>query len=99
MQYLFNDVSDSIQQWNVAAASGSLPITAGMYAIGRLYKNITTDESGNQVVQYTDKHNHVILKKVQALASPATAAHKGWAVHIMCMMTWAICDLRCNPAQ
>ncbi|HEY8936261.1 MAG TPA: DUF6443 domain-containing protein, partial [Cyclobacteriaceae bacterium] len=79
MQYLFNDVSDSVQQWNIAAASGSLPVTAGMYAIGQLYKNITTDESGHQVVQYTDKNNLVILKKVQALASPATAAHKGWA--------------------
>ena len=48
-----------------------------MYAAGTLYKTITTDEAGHQVVEYKDETGHVVLKKFQLSASPGTA-HVGW---------------------
>ena len=76
-QYLINSASDSVQIWNINAAAGSLPVSAGLYSMGQLYKNVTTDEQNHQVVEYKDKENHVVLKKVQLAASTGTA-HVGW---------------------
>lgn len=77
-QYLFNLVSDSVQQWSIASTPGSIPVSAGAYPAGMLTKTITTDEASHQVVEFSDKEGHVILKKVQALEAPGLA-HHGWA--------------------
>ncbi|MHA4810404.1 DUF6443 domain-containing protein [Flavitalea flava] len=77
MQYLVNSLSDSVQIWNISLTAGSLPVSAGVYPAGRLFKNVTADEQSHQVVEYKDKEGHVILKKVQVAASPGTA-HVGW---------------------
>jgi hypothetical protein len=37
--------------------------TAGVYPAGQLYKTITTDEHGKQVIEFKDKQGQVILKK------------------------------------
>ncbi len=76
-QYMTNTPSDNVQIWNIAAVAGSIPTSAGSYAGGLLYKTSTTDENGNQVVEYTDKEGRVLLKKVQNIPSPG-AAHAGW---------------------
>ena len=77
LNYLVNQASDSVRIWNIAYPIGSIPTTTAMYTAGTLYKTITTDEAGHQVVEYKDETGHVVLKKVQLAASPGTA-HVGW---------------------
>src|SRR5579871_2123161 len=76
-QYLLNAATDSVRIWTIASTPGSLPTTTSIYAATMLTKNISIDEQNHQVVQYTDKEGHMVLKKVQLTASPGTA-HAGW---------------------
>jgi hypothetical protein len=75
--YEANGQQDSVAIWNIAMAQGSIPTMAGFYPAGQLYRNITTDESGHQVIEYKDKEGELILKKVQLADIPGTA-HAGW---------------------
>ncbi|SKD09162.1 RHS repeat-associated core domain-containing protein [Chitinophaga ginsengisegetis] len=77
-QYLINTVSDSVRIWDFAA-SGIIPtsLAGRIYTAGQLYKNVTTDEAAGQVVEYKDKKDRVILKKVQLADNPGTG-HMGW---------------------
>lgn len=68
----------------------------GAYQAGTLYKNVTTDEQGKQVIEFKDKEGKVVLKKVQLTAAPdngSGSSHAGW------MCTYYIYDdltnLRC----
>src|SRR6185437_6820828 len=76
-QYLSNGANDSVHIWNIDTLPGSLPVDAGVYPMGQLHELVTTDEQGHQVVEYSDKTGHVVLKKVQISASPGVA-HVGW---------------------
>jgi RHS repeat-associated protein len=76
-QYLSNTASDSIRIWTVGDAPGSTPATTTMYGAGQLYKSISVDEDGRQVVKYMDKERHMVLKKTQLWNTPA-AGHSGW---------------------
>ncbi|MBS0028874.1 DUF6443 domain-containing protein [Chitinophaga sp. 22321] len=77
-RYQINTVADSVRIWDF---SGSLVIPVSgagkIYAAGQLYKNLSIDEAGSQVVEYKDKEGRVVLKKVQLSATPGTA-HMGW---------------------
>lgn len=53
----------------------------GSYASGSLYKEVTFDEHGKQVIQFNDKHGKVVLKKVQltaAVDNGTGSGHLGW---------------------
>lgn len=77
-QYLVNAVSDSVRIWDFANSQVIPTSPAGRtYIAGQLYKNVAIDEAGNQVVEYKDKENRVVLKKVQLSATPGTG-HMGW---------------------
>lgn len=79
-QYLINTASDSVRIWRVPA-NNVIPVSSStdIYAAGQLFKNILIDESGNQVVEYKDKEDNLVLKKVQmATASQLGTAHIGW---------------------
>jgi RHS repeat-associated protein len=76
-QYSVNAVGDSVQNWTIASAAESLPVSVGRYAAGTLNKNIMTDEAGHQVIQYTDLQGHMLLKKVQLIANPSSGP-TGW---------------------
>jgi RHS repeat-associated protein len=76
-QYLVNTALDSVQIWTIAAAQGSIPTDSGTYAMGTLYKNVTQDEAGNQVITYVDMEGRTILKKVQVAVTPGIG-HSGW---------------------
>ncbi len=76
-QYEVNGTTDSVVIWTIASVAESLPVNSGSYTAGSLYKNVTTDEAGHQVIQYTDLQQHVLLKKVQVAAAPATGP-SGW---------------------
>ncbi|HVI46754.1 MAG TPA: DUF6443 domain-containing protein [Chitinophaga sp.] len=73
-QYQINTVNDSVRLWSV---SGNTVITPAIYDAGQLYKNVTTDETGNQIIEFKDKEGLVVLKKVQISASSGSA-HMGW---------------------
>jgi RHS repeat-associated protein len=104
--YWVNTATDSVRIWNIAAPTAvpsgfATPTNAGMYAAGLLYKSIATDEAGHQVIEFKDKQNHVVLKKVQntaAIDAGTGSGHNGW------LCTYYIYDdydnLRCviNPA-
>jgi len=75
--YFGNTADDSVQIWNIGFTSGDLPINAGTYPEGELYKNTTSDEQGHQVIEYKDKEGHVVLKKAQLWDVPA-GGHSGW---------------------
>ncbi len=80
-QSLANTLSDNIQIWNISLTQGNLPISAGAYLPGQLYKTISFDENNLQVIVYKDKDGHVILKKSQltAVPDPGTGSqHAGW---------------------
>jgi RHS repeat-associated protein len=77
VQYQVNQASDSVRVWNIAYPVGSIPTTTSTYPAGSLYKTITTDEAGHQTVEYKDLTGHIVLKKVQLVATPGTA-HVGW---------------------
>ncbi|MFT3704798.1 MAG: DUF6443 domain-containing protein [Agriterribacter sp.] len=76
-QYLVNEVSDSVQIWNIKSAQGSLPINGGRYQNGQLRKLISVDENGHEKIEYRDKLGKVVLKKIQLANSPGSA-HVGW---------------------
>lgn len=75
-QYLINTTTDSVRIWNMVSGS-NIPVSSTAYATGQLYKNIIVDEGGNQLVEYKDKEDKVILRKVQLAGVPGTA-HVGW---------------------
>jgi RHS repeat-associated protein len=83
MKYWFNTIADSIKKWSVTNVTdnwGTYSMT-GAYPAGELYKNVTVDEHGKQVVEFKDKEGKVILKKVQltATADAGTGSnYTGW---------------------
>ncbi len=72
-----NGAADSVRIWTISANDRSIPTSSGYYAYRQLYKNVTKDEHGKQVIEYIDKEGKTILKKVQLDASPGTH-HDGW---------------------
>lgn len=89
MKYTVNTDADKVRVWNISfstdlSVSIPLPYTNDPYAAGELHKNVTIDENGKQVVEYTDKQSLVVLKKVQMAATPGLII-PGGCVLIMCM--------------
>jgi RHS repeat-associated protein len=70
--YWINTNADDVKKWNVynngIGVLGSYS-NDGSYGAGTLYKNITTDENNNQVIEFKDLDGKVILKKVSLGAS------------------------------
>jgi RHS repeat-associated protein len=67
-KYWINTDADAVRIWTVT--DGTLGTfgtytSPGVYLAGELYKNITEDENGKQVIEFKDKEGKVILKKVQ----------------------------------
>ncbi|SDF77522.1 DUF6443 domain-containing protein [Chitinophaga filiformis] len=76
IQELSNTVADSVRDWRMSSTS-PIPTSTTTYMAGYLFKRITTDENGSQVIEYKDKKDHLLLRKVQQAASPGTG-HIGW---------------------
>ncbi|ACU62082.1 DUF6443 domain-containing protein [Chitinophaga pinensis] len=73
-RYLVNTVSDSVRIWNMGTV---VPTSNSNYGAGQLQKNVSIDEHGSQVVEFKDKEDRVVLKKVQIANNPGTG-HIGW---------------------
>jgi RHS repeat-associated protein len=83
MKYFMNTVTDAVRNWtvtNVVNTFGTYATTAA-YNAGELYKNITVDEHGKQLIEFKDKEGKIILKKIQLTATAdagAGSGHSGW---------------------
>ena len=55
--------------------SGGNVTSSGYYAASELYKSVSTDEHGNNTIEYADKEGLVVLKKVQLDASTYTQTY------------------------
>jgi|CXWL01.1.fsa_nt_gi YD repeat-containing protein len=82
-KYWINTNVDNVQMWkcdNVANSFGTYS-SLGAYPAGELYKNVSVDEHGKQVIEFKDKEGKVILKKVQLTAiadAGAGSGYTGW---------------------
>ncbi len=91
-KYWFNTTTDSVRIWNVTegpAGTFGTYATTGMYAAGKLYKNVMVDEHGKQVIEFKDNSDKVVLKKVQFTADVDTGTGKG---HFGWLCTYYIYD-------
>jgi RHS repeat-associated protein len=66
-KYWLNTAADAVRMWNVNNVSNGLGnyTTSSTYPAGTLYKNITVDEHGKQVIEFKDKEGTVLLKRMQ----------------------------------
>ncbi|MCD2425097.1 DUF6443 domain-containing protein [Niabella pedocola] len=85
-KYLVNTSQDSIRIWDVTNAVtpgdwGTYAARNASYAAGSLYKSITVDEQGSQVIEFTNNEGLTVLKKVQLTATADNGlgnGHSGW---------------------
>jgi RHS repeat-associated protein len=83
-KYYFNTGTDDVRVWNVADVPNGLGTynspagQAGLYPSASLYKSITVDENGGQVIEFKDKDGLVILKKVKLTAAPDNGSGSGY---------------------
>ena len=79
---LTNTINDSVKIWKVTDNAEFGTYNAiGNYAPGELYKTISTNEMGVQVIEYKDLDQRMILRKVQLGAAPdpgTGSGHNGW---------------------
>ncbi|MFB6457625.1 DUF6443 domain-containing protein [Chitinophaga sp. Hz27] len=62
-----NTANEEVRIWNVDVTPNSIPTSPATpwYADGELTKVITTNENGKRTISYTDKNNHIILKRIE----------------------------------
>jgi RHS repeat-associated protein len=83
MKYLVNTVADDVKMWMVSDVAGNFGnyTMTGAYREGELFKNITIDENGKQVIEFKDRQGNVILKKVQVAGvtdNGSGCGYQGW---------------------
>src|SRR3569833_36071 len=61
----------------IGATAGALPVSAGIYPAGQLYKSVTIDEDSHLKTEYKDITGNIILRKVQLNDVPG-AGVDGW---------------------
>ncbi|WP_188316091.1 DUF6443 domain-containing protein [Chitinophaga agrisoli] len=76
-QYLVNTTADAVRIWDIAVTA-VLPVsTRGVYEEGQLSKSVSVNEDGLRTVEFKDKKNQLILKRVE-LVKGAADGHSGW---------------------
>jgi RHS repeat-associated protein len=76
-QYLVNTTADGVRIWDLPATGPPTSAAGRAYLAGQLYKNVTRDERGLRVVEFKDKEDRVVLKKVE-LSAAAADGHANW---------------------
>ena len=86
IQYLTNTTTDAVPLWTITFDTTNfdtqnIPQTTATYAPGTLYKTITTDERGSEVIEFKDLEGQVVEKAVQAASTVSgTDPYTGWLV-------------------
>ncbi|OQP66424.1 hypothetical protein A3860_13105 [Niastella vici] len=67
VKYWMNTATDVVRIWTVNNVSSDFGTytSSGIYPAGTLYKNVTVDEHGKQIIEFKDKSGKVVLKRVQ----------------------------------
>jgi len=79
--YWVNTVNDDVKKFtvtDVANGWGTYSIASGVYNAGTLFKKVTVDERGNQLIEFKDLDGQVILRKVQLTATPDDGTGTGY---------------------
>ncbi len=76
-KYSVNTATDAVRLFSISTAPGAIPNSTSNYASGQLYKYVTIDENGKQIVEYKDKDEKTVLRKVQIDNFP-TDPYIGW---------------------
>jgi RHS repeat-associated protein len=79
----FNTAQDGVRKWLVAETPNDFATykSVEVYQNNDLFKSISHDENGNQVIEFKDKEGKLVLKKVQLTAEPdkgGGSGHEGW---------------------
>ena len=78
----FNDGFTSQTILSETTTVTSSYVMNGSYNVGQLYKNVTEDENGKQIIEFKDKEQKIILKKVQltdgAYDNGSGSGNLGW---------------------
>lgn len=101
-----NTADDAVRVWSVTDNPGGFGVyflnatyNGGIYPAGTLFKNVSVDEHGKQVIEFKDKDGKVILKKVQIGTSLAVEDDGSGRGHTDWLNTYYIYDdlnnLRC----
>ena len=94
-KYWTNTAIDDVKVWDVndnASTQEKYTVT-GTYAAGTLFKNVTVDEDGHQVIEFIDKENRVVLRKILFDTTPDDGSGRG---HTGFSCTYYIYDLLGN---
>ncbi len=74
-----NTATDDVRLWTVTDVANSFGTYAQTaYGTATLYKTITADEQGKQVVEFKDMRGKVVLKKVQLAAAGDNGSGSGY---------------------
>lgn len=74
-RYEINTLEDDVKIWDIGP--GDYPVAhSEPYPAGQLYKLVITNESGGQVIEYKDKEDQLILRKMKLTA--VADGHSGW---------------------
>ena len=77
-----NTPTDDVRLWTVTDVTNSFgTYSQTTYGAATLYKTITTDEQGKQVIEFKDMEGKVVLKKVQLTAASdngSGSSYPGW---------------------
>src|SRR6266542_2548288 len=81
--YWTNTIADKVKIWTVTDVANSFGTyaTTAEYAEEDLFKNVSVDENGKQVIEFKDLQGKIILKKVQLTATADNGLGKdytGW---------------------
>lgn len=78
-EYKLSHLQDVVFNWDVDATTDALTL-AGYYAPNELQKNVTKDAHRHAVIEFVDKLDRVVLKRVQAVTTPNSVYITGqWA--------------------
>lgn len=75
-----NNVTDDVRKWRVdppVAGWGSY-VMEGNYLTGQLIKNISTDENGAQIIEFSDNEGKLMLRKTQLTAQADAGTGSGY---------------------
>lgn len=72
-----NRLEEDVKIWTVAMSIGAVPQMTGVYNKGELFVTESSDEEENKTIEYKDKTDRVILKKV-LLGDAYCEGYTGW---------------------
>jgi len=78
----FNSVNDNVKVWKIMYGQNfATYVVGGVFDAGQLFKTVTIDEHGKQVVEFKDNEGQILLKKVQltSIGDDGNGSdHSGW---------------------